>query len=519
LKSARTRVRRESIDALRMREGNESRKGTRIPIDKIANVFDNSIIPPAFAEDGVNGENTQYYDDDDDDEEDVDRSEAKGKEEGQRDTTESPILKNEKKEILTQRLIIEPISQPRTESTLDMDELVAMEAQAKIEGSSTGIEDKPQDRSSTNIEVASSVSVIDNGAEVKKSSESDDYDLSLDKALDSERAATVRRSMSIKSSTAVRAGEQIRRMTKYDPNDYYRPDPMAYGAYRRWQVDNDEENDSRKASAGGRSTSKSGRRGTGSKGKVTKDGKKPKGGGDTNSFYKAIKKLGSGPKGDGESTGTGVADPEKGMKNVNLGKPPDRARRTKRTVTAQDIDSIFKETAGGPSEEESDKDEYQGIDCEEADSSIVPLDEGAALNDVNAEAQTTLMLGDSSINLLDEAVIAQEASSSVNLPAESDISVDALASEEVPKWLKEADKDAKKSLRAKGKKKRKLTDDWRFWAAIIASVGFASAFFTMQGSNTNINVANPIERKDDLGNNGFNEYKNRNRDDLDELVI
>ena len=69
------------------------------------------------------------------------------------------------------------------------------------------------------------------------------------------------------------------------------------------------------------------------------------------------------------------------------------------------------------------------------------MDEGAALNDVNAEAQTTLMLGDSSLNLFDEAVIAQEASSSENLPAESDISVDAQpAKVEV---AQDADKDAK----------------------------------------------------------------------------
>jgi len=35
----------------------------------------------------------------------------------------------------------------------------------------------------------------------------------------------------------------------------------------------------------------------------------------------------------------------------------------------------------------------------------------------------------------------------------------------------------KKAMR--GKKKKKLTDDWRFWAAIIVTVGFGSAAFTV----------------------------------------
>ena len=51
----------------------------------------------------------------------------------------------------------------------------------------------------------------------------------------------------------------------------------------------------------------------------------------------------------------------------------------------------------------------------------------------------------------------------------------------VPQWLQQAETDAKKKKAAKrnAKNLKKLTDDWRFWAAIIVTVGFASAFYNV----------------------------------------
>ena len=288
---------------------------------------------------------------------------------------------------------------------------------------------------------------------------------------------------------------------------------MKYGAYRRWQVDSDEENDSRKASAGGKSGTKGGGRGTGNKGKV--EGKQgPKKGGDTNSFYKAIKKLGSGPKGEGESTGTGVADPEKGMKNVDLGKAPPRTRRTKRTVTAQDIDSIFDDGSGAAmvdeGDEYGDEDGYTDVENEEGSGEEADNMPGDATKPVDAASLNSFF---------DEPTDASSSSAMVSMSnADDAISLNSLASDEVPKWLKDADKDAKKALRAKGKKKKKLTDDWRFWAAIIASVGFVSAYFTTRGTNTDINTANPIERLQQQQQPGGG-FLNKNRGEPDELVI
>ena len=53
-----------------------------------------------------------------------------------------------------------------------------------------------------------------------------------------------------------------------------------------------------------------------------------------------------------------------------------------------------------------------------------------------------------------------------------------------PKWLIDAEKEKIKQEKerlaiARGKKKKKLTDDWRFWAALITGVGFATAFYSV----------------------------------------
>jgi hypothetical protein len=51
--------------------------------------------------------------------------------------------------------------------------------------------------------------------------------------------------------------------------------------------------------------------------------------------------------------------------------------------------------------------------------------------------------------------------------------------EPVPQWIIDAEKAAKQSRAMKGKKQKKITDDWRFWAAIITAAGFGAAFFSV----------------------------------------
>jgi hypothetical protein len=48
-------------------------------------------------------------------------------------------------------------------------------------------------------------------------------------------------------------------------------------------------------------------------------------------------------------------------------------------------------------------------------------------------------------------------------------------------WLDDAVKDLKKekAMSKKGRKAKGLTDDWRFWAGILATAAFASAFYTI----------------------------------------
>ena len=46
----------------------------------------------------------------------------------------------------------------------------------------------------------------------------------------------------------------------------------------------------------------------------------------------------------------------------------------------------------------------------------------------------------------------------------------------VPEWILEAERQ-RGMKKSSGKKEKALTDDWRFWAAMITGAGFATAFF------------------------------------------
>lgn len=48
--------------------------------------------------------------------------------------------------------------------------------------------------------------------------------------------------------------------------------------------------------------------------------------------------------------------------------------------------------------------------------------------------------------------------------------------EEVPKWLQEANAKAKRENSMK-RKKKKLTEDWRFWMSIIGGAGLVTAVY------------------------------------------
>ena len=96
------------------------------------------------------------------------------------------------------------------------------------------------------------------------------------------------------------------------------------------------------------------------------------------------------------------------------------------------------------------------------------------------------------------------------------ISVDSLAAEETPKWLVDANRDAKKAMSAKGKKKKKLTDDWRFWIGIVAAIGFGSAAVQVAGTQRNINEVMPMNMQREAPSNPYGIGR---RNEPDELII
>jgi hypothetical protein len=79
------------------------------------------------------------------------------------------------------------------------------------------------------------------------------------------------------------------RVFQYDPVERFRGDPMAYGAYRRWKSPESDTSTSTKGNSKNNQKKNS-------NGSSNDKKKKSKNGGiTTDSFYNAIKKLGSGP--------------------------------------------------------------------------------------------------------------------------------------------------------------------------------------------------------------------------------
>ena len=219
------------------------------------------------------------------------------------------------------------------------------------------------------------------------------------------------------------------RITKYVPAPSVRGDPMQYGAYRRTQIVVDDKKNSKNKNKRGKNTIQ--------KGKTT---------GDRDSFYDALKKLGSGPKDSGSSTTTGVAEPPSNMKNVVPNKPIPKKNK-KRIITPDDINNLFKNDK--KLENVSEKDDV-GKEDEEAEDG-------------------------------EEDVISDAMASSMGLsgPDKNYYKSMLTSNEEIPKWIVDAEKESKAELAKKSKKKKKITDDWRFWLSIIAGVGFITAFYSV----------------------------------------
>lgn len=231
-----------------------------------------------------------------------------------------------------------------------------------------------------------------------------DY-LDLDSELSDQKLENARSSLSLLDEDELSSAIDAPRVFMYDPAESVRMyDPMKFGAYARWKQAADKMEKLNKKNAK----------------KKRKEGLSP------DSFYNAIKNLGSGPKGKDVPTGVGVADPPKGKSPITPNKAPVKKNK-KRTITPDEIDSLFQSKKRSESEEVS-------VRARSDDSSAV--DEGAF---------NPLLRDD----------------------------------EPLPQWIIDAEKAAKYERRMRGKKQKKLTDDWRFWAAIIAAAGFGAAFFSV----------------------------------------
>ena len=166
-----------------------------------------------------------------------------------------------------------------------------------------------------------------------------------------------------------------------------------------------------------------------------------------------------------------------------------RAKKNKKKIiTPDDIDSLFKkppppssadptelstssDRGRGKDQDDDNEDDDISDDDDDDDDDDDEDDDSSDLKEVTkTESYTTVSSGNSNANALDRK-------SSTLSAFNSYIGTD----DGVPQWLQQAEAEAKKKKAAKrnAKKMKKLTDDWRFWAAIIVSVGFASAFYNV----------------------------------------
>lgn len=142
-----------------------------------------------------------------------------------------------------------------------------------------------------------------------------------------------------------------------------------------------------------------------------------------------------------------MAEPGKNMKSIQPKKAPIGKGR-KKVITPGDIDSLFAKPAASASNDDDNDDD----------------DDDYLSDDPSASSKESS---------------ADKASSSSLTPPYPSGSFNFLSpDEEIPKWLADADQAAKRKNKGgtKSRKRRRLTDDWRFWAAIIGTAGFVTAF-------------------------------------------
>jgi hypothetical protein len=280
------------------------------------------------------------------------------------------------------------------------------------------------------------------------------YIVGLERSLDQRTRSSVYDELSIIDPNDEPGDDEFEpREVGFDPRQRYVPDPMDFGTYRRWKVIEQEESRQGKGSRKKGGKTKSGRNGKGKNDKST-----------TDNFYDALKKFGSGPTAKGTPSTTGVSDAPKGMKPVVPRRPK---KKNRKMITPDDINSLFKKSSAG-SEEKSANDDDGDDDVEvgeESDSaSSMPSMGGSVSMSSSSAAGSTSVSGSSASA---GNAVSPESFNPLN------------DGKEIPKWLVDADKEAKKQRAMRGKKKKKITDDWRFWAACITGVGFVSAFFNI----------------------------------------
>eukprot|EP00596_Hydrurales_sp_CCMP1899_P005385 CAMPEP_0119036344 /NCGR_PEP_ID=MMETSP1177-20130426/4020_1 /TAXON_ID=2985 /ORGANISM="Ochromonas sp, Strain CCMP1899" /LENGTH=431 /DNA_ID=CAMNT_0006996103 /DNA_START=244 /DNA_END=1539 /DNA_ORIENTATION=- len=283
--------------------------------------------------------------------------------------------------------------------------------------------------------------------------------INFNRVLEPESGRRVRQSMTLTENRFANNRldsnlQTLPRQVKYDPAELLKQarDPMQYGAYRRWKLAEDSQLDSK-----GKPKKKSKSTTGYNKGDYEVDGamggdsiggsrnvggnkkkKDKKGGNNLNpeSFYDAIKNFGAGGGKDAGTGGTGTAEPPSN-KNPIQPKKAQVKKNKKKLITPDDINSLFGK-AEAVAEEDEDEDEASVESTSSMDSSVTASSSIAG-------AFNPMMGND----------------------------------EETPQWILDADKEALQKKKGKGKKKKALTDDWRFWAGIIGVAGFASAFFNI----------------------------------------
>ena len=370
----------------------------------------------------------------------------------------------------------EPRASGESDVAAVMREIINEAAAASSSSSNSG--QKSRSVSEREEDVGDDESEIPRISSSESELEADDFYTDLDRVLQSSRLRrSVRESISMSESGVAappREAGSINniRTTRYDPTEYSPYDPMKYGAYRRWQPPavTDEEDDRQSKGArgkAGRSSPKPGgpaNRGT----SKTKGGAKGK---DSNkdSFYDALKKLGSAPT--SGPTGTGVADPPANKKNVTPNKAPSRKNKRK-LITPNDIDSLFaRSPAPGQKDEDEDEDEDEEDDEDEEEKKEEDEEEAELWRQ---EAELQLVAGS-----LSSPASASSSSSAAQGSVGS--SVFGPMDDSVPEWLAQAEKERKESRQAakRAKKQKQLTKDWRFWAAIVVTAGFVSAAWSV----------------------------------------